>query len=626
LKYKAFLSYKHGKDDALAKSLEKSLEKFAKPTFKRRALEIFRDSNDLSAAADLGEKIRNGLAESEYFICMASPAYAKSKWCCREAEYWRDNKSIDNFLIVLTDGEILWDESTNDFDWSVTTAIPKELSGTFSGEPFYIDFRNTGSEESLNLDNLEFKNRLVLLAATLHNKSIGDMVGEAVKQHKRTMRIRNAAITTLSILLFIAVASAIYAVGQKNKALLSNYIANSQAQFNEDPTKSLRLAEHAYKFAKSKNLPTENAAEQLIKVFYSGNGFYQEDMNIQVDFDEDNRSLYKNSAAFLKVKTLSDSIFQTIPDDAYLQEASALYFNETTNDAIYAVASQAMAFPRIYYLDYDNANYYIDYVEIKLDGFSGYTAYIESIAISKDGRYTLLGSANTKTALIDNALYKIHSNTNVFKDRAILKTSTNYPISVVRFIENDHYIATLSFDSQDVNGIRKDVNKTIYYYKTEPFPYIELINVDTEEGNISLDGKHFMVPADENSEPYAWFHFAHEIRDKDNNLVVEFPAAKGADLYTIKSPNEMYNLNYQGVFNANNDLLIRFDLDRIDNSGIAYCFSENSEFIKISYLDGPERIFSLNPEYIINRINDQEIMGNIAQLTQEDKALFLVDN
>ena len=80
------------------------------------------------------------------------------------------------------------------------------------------------------------------------------------------------------------------------------------------------------------------------------------------------------------------------------------------------------------------------------------------------------------------------------------------------------------------------------------------------------------------------------------------------------------------MFNANNDLLIRFDLDRIDNSGIAYCFSENSEFVKISYLDGPERIFSLNPEYIINRINNTEIMGNIAQLTEEDKALFLVND
>ena len=627
MKYKAFLSYKHGKDDALAKSLEKSLEKFAKPTFKRRALEIFRDSNDLSAAADLGEKIRNGLAESEYFICMASPAYAKSKWCCREAEFWRDNKSIDNLLIVLTDGEILWDESTNDFDWSVTTAIPKELSGTFSGEPFYIDFRNAGPEASLNLDNPDYKTRLVLLAATLHNKSIGDMVGEAVKQHKRTMRIRNAAITTLSILLLIAVASAIYAVGQKNKALLSNYIANSQAQFNEDPTKSLRLAEHAYKFAKSKNLATENAAEQLIKVFYSGYGFYQEDMNIQVDFDDNEvYGSYKNSTAFLKVKALSDSIFQTIPDDEYLQEASALYFNESTNDAIFAVASQAMAFPRLYYLDYNVANYYIDYVEIKLDGFSGYTAYIESIQISKDGQYTILGSANTKTALIDNALYKVNNNTNVFKDRAILKTSTNYPISAVQFIENDDYIATLSFDSEDVNGKRENINKTVYYYKTEPFPYLELVNVDSEIGNISLQDEHFMIPADQSSEPFTWFHFAHEIRDKDNNLVVDFPPAKGVDLYTIKSPDEIYNLNYQGLFNANNDLLIRFDLDRIDNSGIAYCFSENSEFVKISYLDGPERIFSLNPEYIINRINNTEIMGNIAQLTEEDKALFLVND
>jgi WD40 repeat protein len=110
-----------------------------------------------------------------------------------------------------------------------------------------------------------------------------------------------------------------------------------------------------------------------------------------------------------------------------------------------------MAFPRLYYLDYNVTNYYIDYVEIKLDGFSGYTAYIESIQISKDGQYTILGSANTKTALIDNALYKVNSNANVFKDRAILKTSTNYPISAVQFIENDDYIATLSFDSEDVN-------------------------------------------------------------------------------------------------------------------------------------------------------------------------------
>ena len=207
MKYKAFLSYKHGDDDALAGSLEKGLEKFAKPVFKRRALEIFRDANDLSAAADLGEKIRTGLHESEYFICLASPAYARSKWCCREAEFWRDHKSIDNFLVVLTDGEILWDEHANDFDWKATTALPRELSGVFKGEPFYIDFRNAGAGEALNLDNPDFKTRLVLLAATLHQKPVGDLVSEAAVQHRRLIRIRNATIAVLGVLLLVAVAA-----------------------------------------------------------------------------------------------------------------------------------------------------------------------------------------------------------------------------------------------------------------------------------------------------------------------------------------------------------------------------------------------------------------------------------
>jgi len=242
MRYKAFLSYKHGDDDALATSLEKALEKFAKPTFKRRALEIFRDSNDLSVAADLGEKIRNGLETSEYIICMASPKYAQSKWCCREAEFWRDNKPIENFFIVLTDGEILWDETTNDFDWSVSTAIPKALSGVFTGEPFYIDFRNCGPEEQLNLDNPDFKTRLVLLAATLHGKSVGDMVGEAVRQHKRTLWLRNSAIAIVMALMSLTIVLTMISNRRKSASLL-HFQAKAMEQTN--PTLALRLEEEA---------------------------------------------------------------------------------------------------------------------------------------------------------------------------------------------------------------------------------------------------------------------------------------------------------------------------------------------------------------------------------------------
>ena len=66
MKYNAFISYSHRQDSKLAPCLETALEKFAKPTFKRRALEIFRDSNDLSASPDLWGKIEEDLDESEY--------------------------------------------------------------------------------------------------------------------------------------------------------------------------------------------------------------------------------------------------------------------------------------------------------------------------------------------------------------------------------------------------------------------------------------------------------------------------------------------------------------------------------------------------------------------------------
>ncbi|WP_296701730.1 toll/interleukin-1 receptor domain-containing protein [Algoriphagus sp.] len=244
MKYNAFLSYSHGQDSVLGPSIEKGLEKFAKPTFKRRALEIFRDGNDLSIAADLGDKIRMGLENSEFFICMANQRYAQSKWCQREVDYWLENKPIENFLIILTEGEILWDEDTNDFDWNVTTALPRNLSGVFKGEPFYVDFRNLGTEENLNLDNPEFEKRLVVLAATLHGKSIGDMIGEATKQYKRTIRIRNWAVAIVMSLMTLAIVLTMINLS-RTKASLLHFRAKAMESTN--PTLALRLEQEALK-------------------------------------------------------------------------------------------------------------------------------------------------------------------------------------------------------------------------------------------------------------------------------------------------------------------------------------------------------------------------------------------
>ena len=92
MKYNAFISYSHEKDTPLASNLEKALEKFAKPIFKRRALSLFRDQNNLSASPDLWGKIEEGLSQSDYFIFLASPKSGQSIWCNKEIDYWIKNK------------------------------------------------------------------------------------------------------------------------------------------------------------------------------------------------------------------------------------------------------------------------------------------------------------------------------------------------------------------------------------------------------------------------------------------------------------------------------------------------------------------------------------------------------
>ncbi|MGI9546316.1 MAG: TIR domain-containing protein [Flavobacteriaceae bacterium] len=265
-KYNALISYSHSADMALAEALETALEKFAKPTFKRRALHIFRDSNDLSISPDLWGKIEEGLDQSEYFICLASPGHAKSHYCGEEVKYWLSQKGTEKFLIVLTGGELQWNHDTSDFDWEKTTAVSKILSGTFKNEPLYVDFRDEIPEDQLNLDNPKFKDKMVYIAATIHGKAVGDMVGEAVKQHKRTIRIRNAAVAVVMSLMALALFLTIMSNRRKDASLLH---FQAIAMENEDPTVALRLEEEALKIYD--NPEFEKSARSII----NRNTFYK---------------------------------------------------------------------------------------------------------------------------------------------------------------------------------------------------------------------------------------------------------------------------------------------------------------------------------------------------------------
>jgi WD40 repeat protein len=252
--YNAFISYSHAADGKLAPALQEGLEKFAKPWYKIRNLNIFRDEASLSASPHLWANIQKALDQSEYLIYMASPVSASSIWVGREIEYWITNKPIDKLLIVLTDGEIPWDNRNNNFLNPATNALPDVLDKKFSAEPFYIDLRTAKSQQDLSLNNPIFKKEVLKLAAQLHHKEPKDLAGEEVTVHRKMLRTRNTAVAVLAfffvaalVAAWLAIQNAKEAVRERNTAQ-ANYLASEAQRFADiDPTLAIRLAEASMK-------------------------------------------------------------------------------------------------------------------------------------------------------------------------------------------------------------------------------------------------------------------------------------------------------------------------------------------------------------------------------------------
>jgi hypothetical protein len=218
MRYDAFISYSHAADGKLAPRLQLALHKLAKPWFKLRALSIFRDETDLSVSPGTWDAIQRALAESKHFVLMASPAAARSKWVRREVAFWLQERSLDTLLIVLTDGELVWSDEHGRIDGDRTDTLPPALVSAYQMEPLYADLRAAHSDVDLSLQNPDFKRRVLPIAARLHGKSPADLAGDEVREHRRTQRIRNAAISGLIALSLLAATGAYVAIRQAQEA------------------------------------------------------------------------------------------------------------------------------------------------------------------------------------------------------------------------------------------------------------------------------------------------------------------------------------------------------------------------------------------------------------------------
>lgn len=255
LKYQAFISYSHAADDDLAPALQQALHRFAKPWYRMRALRVFRDKTGLSASPELWPSIEAALGESEHLILLAPPQAAGSEWVEKEIDWWLEHRSPSTLLIAVTEGDIAWDEQGDGFDPTQSSAVPVVLLDAFPAEPKWVDLRWANENARLSTDDPAFADAVADLAAPLHGRSKDEMIGEDVRQWRRTRRAVTGAVAVLALLAMAATAAAVFAFDrqreaeqQRNEAVVARQAEaeqRAQAETQASVARSRQLAAEA---------------------------------------------------------------------------------------------------------------------------------------------------------------------------------------------------------------------------------------------------------------------------------------------------------------------------------------------------------------------------------------------
>jgi WD40 repeat protein len=248
MRYKAFISYSHGADGKLAPAVQHALHRIAKPWYGLRSMRVFRDQTNLAASPGLWSSIESALREAEFFLYLASPTAAKSPWVEKEVDWWLKNRSCQSFLILLTEGDIVWNDAKKDFDWSATTALPRQVANAFAEEPLYTDIRWARTMDQLSARHTQFRSAILDLAATLLNRSKDELDGDDVRQHRRTKRIAYSGVIALLALLVAALLAAYFATQQSMLASSRALGAQSEALLPTNPELAMLLAREALRF------------------------------------------------------------------------------------------------------------------------------------------------------------------------------------------------------------------------------------------------------------------------------------------------------------------------------------------------------------------------------------------
>src|SRR5262249_3635400 len=153
------------------------------------------------------------LASSSWFVLLASADAARSVWVDREVQWWLEHRSPHRLLTVATSPGMKWERAAR--DWSDDAPVPPALRGAYSAEPLWIDLSDLPppGRASQNPDD-----RVAAIAAPIRGVPKDTLIGEHLRQHRRTIRRAGSAVVMLAILTALAVTFSVIALQQRSTA------------------------------------------------------------------------------------------------------------------------------------------------------------------------------------------------------------------------------------------------------------------------------------------------------------------------------------------------------------------------------------------------------------------------
>lgn len=204
-RYRAFISYNHA-DEAWARRIHRDLETYPVPArlvgvetdvgpVPKRLTPIFRDQDELPAAADLSDAVQTALAQSDALLVICSPAAARSRWVNREIEVFRAVNPDGRILTAIVGGDPAASLSGSGADQSCfpDALLERDEAGVFS-EPLAADFRSEGPGR---------RAATLKLVSGLLGLRLDDLVQRDLQRRQR----RVTAITALSLSVSLVMAA-----------------------------------------------------------------------------------------------------------------------------------------------------------------------------------------------------------------------------------------------------------------------------------------------------------------------------------------------------------------------------------------------------------------------------------